>query len=508
MTENTCTQLAKQQKVDLIAHILRVDLRRLQGMMAGALQGRISRSLEGLNRLLKLSFLDFFPVLFTALTALLLAFMKCWYMALVMLLVIPVGFLIILLQVTSQKGIRIGLLRANEDIDGKTVELLTSLESVRASNTQDKEISKVEGHAEVIRSKEITHHIWMAFFDSLKAINEGFFYIIVIILSLYLAFKGFISKGDILTYSVLYISVLTPLRQMHRILDEAYESFLRVQDLMQLRSIPQDPSFATIMRRGKRIISTAGAPAFQIQGLSFSFGERDSLESDNVLNNVSCTINRGEQIGIAGPSGCGKSTFVKLLLRLLHYEEGEIFLNGILLREFYRDQIASLCGYVQQRPLIVSGTILENITYGYRSDFRFEEIMDAAKKAMIHDEIINDLGGYYGIVREGGRNLSGGQMQRIAISRLFLYKPEIIILDEATAALDNINERYVHENLELAMKGNTVIMIAHRLSTLRTCDKIFAFNEGKITEQGTYEELLKKQGLFYELHRMSQITRS
>jgi len=502
--ENTCTQVAKQEKVKLIDHLLRVDLRFLKEMMAGSLQGRITRSLEGLIRLLKLMFLDFFPVFFTAIAALVFAFIKSPLMGILMTGVIPTGFLIIFWQVHSQKGIRIQLLRANEDMDGKVVELLTSLESVRAMNTEAKEVFKVEAKAEVLRAKEIKHHWQMALFDSLKTINEGFFYIAVIIFSLYFAFKGAISKGDILTYSVLYLSVMNPLREMHRILDESHESYLRVQDLINLKSIPKDISFGTI-KTGKSLLQVSDkTPIIEVKNLSFSYDEAHDRKRIDVLRNVSCVFHKGQRIGLAGPSGCGKSTFIKIILRLLHYKEGEILLNGVSLKNFSRDKIALKFGYVQQQPLIMSGTIHDNIEYGFRDKFSFEDVTEAAKNAQIHDEILKNLGGYYGLVQERGKNLSGGQKQRIAISRLFLYQPEILILDEATAALDNINEKLVQDGLNSMMKERTVIMVAHRLSTLTNCDQIFVFNKGEIVETGDYRRLINKKGLFHRLHTVAQ----
>jgi ATP-binding cassette, subfamily B, bacterial len=499
--ENICTQLAKQEKVELISHLLRVDLRKVHGMMSGALQGRITRGLDGLLQLLKLAFLEFFPVLFVAISAISVAIYKSCVMGISMLLVIPISYLIISWQISSQKGIRIELLRANEKVDGKVVELITCLESVRAANTEVKETNNVESQAELLRAKEIKHHIFMALFDSLKMFNEGVSYILVLIFSLFLAFEGIISKGDILTYSILYMSVMQPMRDMHRILDQSHESYIRVQDLLDLKSLPKDQSYITIASNKELKQADKSLALISVNNISFKYCSSDE---EFILKDVSCEISPGQRIGIVGSSGCGKSTFIKLILRLLHYESGNISLKGRPLSSYTRKEISSLFGYVQQRPLIVSGTIMDNITYGNKNNFELNEIKKAAEKAMIHKEIINDLGGYFGIVQEGGKNLSGGQMQRIAISRLFLYKPEILILDEATAALDNINEQCVQESLESAMAGRTVIMIAHRLSTLRNCDRILVFDKGMIVEQGEYQELISNRGLFFKLHSVAE----
>ena len=456
--ENASTQLEKKTIVDVTARLLRVDLNFFgPEIKVGSLHGRVHRSIEGFVRMIKLCFLDFFPAVVTALCAVVVVLIKNPILGVMMGLVIPCGFLIVLRQLSTQKGIRIDLLRAKEEIDGKAVELLGGIEYVRAANTEDLESAKLEDAAEYLRTKEIQHHVWMALYDSLKYLNEGAFLIIVLSLALYFASRGIISTGDILTYSLLFANIANPLREVHRILDEAHESSLRVADLIELLEKPIDESYRRCECESTKPQTSSSVPHIEIRDLHFSYPSSNG--NGEAVNGVSLMINEGEKIGVAGPSGSGKSTWIKILLRLFHPKSGEVFINGRPLNSLTRAEIGREFAYVSQSPFLVSGTIEDNIRYGC-GDISGDQIIEAARRASIHDEIIAMPDGYQSRVAERGSNLSGGQRQRISIARVFLKDPKILLLDEATAALDNTNERLVQEALADVMVGRTVITVA------------------------------------------------
>lgn len=490
--ENVATQTEKKQTVATISHLLEADSSSLESLRLGALHGRVFRSIEGLIRLIKLSFLDFLPTIFTAAAALIIAFVQKPLIGFIMLLVIPTGLFIIAKQISSQKGIRIDLLRGKEKIDGTTVEVLGGLETVRSLDTTGHETKRIENSAEQLRKKEITHHLQMAIYDAAKYLNEGFFYILVIVSSIYLASNGTITKGDILVYSILFLSVINPLRQIHRILDEAHESSIRVNDLYDLRSFPVDESY--LPEDATTETFDIDSPAISISNLSYRYSNRPDHQ---VLNNINLTVEKGEKIGIAGVSGGGKSTFIKILLRLQHQYTGNIFISGQNLKNFNRKDLAERIAYVPQKTYIFSGTVKENIVYGStKKKINEKEVIEAAKKARIWSEIKNSLGGLDGKINEQGNNLSGGQKQRLAIARIIFHAPEIIIFDEATSALDNSNESSIQKTLESIFNDKTMITIAHRLSTLKSCDRILVFDQGKISQEGTYKKLSEAEGLF------------
>ncbi|MFA5076768.1 MAG: ABC transporter ATP-binding protein [Patescibacteria group bacterium] len=500
LVENVATQAEKKQTVNVISHLLKTELASINQQQIGSLHGRIFRSIQGLVKIIKLGFLDFFPIFFSALAALAIAFYRKPLLAGIMILVVPAGLLIIIKQISSQKGIRISLLRGKEEIDGRVVEMLSGIETVRALDTNDYETLRVEQVAENLRKKEIKHHISMALFDAGKYLNEGFFYIIVISLSIFFSAQGLISRGDILVYSILFLSITGPLREIHRILDEAHESSIRVNDLYGLINQPLDSSY--------EIASPQVAPnlneneIIKIEQLSFYYPNKNN---QNILNNINLTINQGEKVGIVGTSGCGKSTLIKILLRLIHGYSGTIKIFGVNLSSLSREEIASEIAYVPQKTYIFSGTVKENIIYGcQRQNITDEEVILAAKMANIYEEINESLGGLLGYITENGNNLSGGQKQRLAIARIILKSPKILIFDEATSALDNINEVTIQQHLEKYFKNSTIITIAHRLTTLKNTNQILVMDKGKIVQTGTFDQLANQPGLFQDFLKQKE----
>jgi ATP-binding cassette subfamily B protein len=240
-----------------------------------------------------------------------------------------------------------------------------------------------------------------------------------------------------------------------------------------------------------------GRPVIEVEDLQVQY-TTPAGKTFRALNGVSLNIRHGETIGVAGRSGCGKTTWLKVLLRLTHPCAGRVHLGGVPLERVTREDIGHLIGYVGQNPFVFSGTIAENIAYG-SDHVTPEDVRWAAELAHLHDEILEMPGGYGAEIRERGQNLSGGQRQRLAIARILLKRPQVLILDEATSALDNISERYVQRALGVVDPDRTTILVAHRLSTLRDADRIFVYEDGRVVEVGTYDELVQRGGVFTEL---------
>ncbi len=496
----TCTEIERETTVGLIDHLMRVDLNRLSSQRIGALHGRIHRSVEGFIKFLRLTFLDAFPAIFMAGFALAIAVSKQWWLGLVMAGVIPTTMLIIFKQIASQQGVRMALMRKKEALDGTVVEQLGGIEYIRAANTHEIELQRVTGVAADRSQQDLKHKMTMAWYDCAKAINEGIFHILVITLAIVLAVRGTISVGDVLVFSTLYLSVMQPVKELHRILDEGHESSLQVGDLMEMRALPTDASFNLPTLREPTI--QAGKPVIVVQNLTVRYQAADGRVRQ-ALNNITMEIRHGETIGVAGPSGSGKSTWLKVVMRLLHPTSGEVFIGGESVTAVSRETIGRIVGYASQTPFIFSGTIAENIAYGAARASE-ADIQRAAEQACVHEEIMQMPGGYQAPVSERGANLSGGQRQRLAIARIFLKNPPILVLDEGTAALDNISERKVQEAIAAARADRTIIIVAHRLSTLRDADRIFVFADGQIVETGNYEELEGRGGVFTELVRSAE----
>jgi len=495
LIENIATQTDKAQTIQVIERLLKVDIGGfLYQQQIGSLYGRIFRSIEGLISILKLTFLDFMPVFFAALAAIGIAFLQKPLIASVMVLVIPTGLYLIVKQVSSQKGIRVALLRKKEQVDGKVIEMLGGIETIRVLNTVRYEVAKVEQSTEERRKIEIKHHIAMALYDAAKSLNEGFFTIVVIVLSIYLVSLGLISKGDILVYAILFANITDPLREIHRILDQASENSIQVNDLYNILHQPLDVSF-TEPDATSKIKENGNQSALSVKNLSFAYQGNEEVTT---LDDINLTIKKGESIGIAGASGCGKTTFIHILLKLIHGYTGEVALFDKRLQAISREELADQIAYVPQKPFVFSGTVRDNMLYGCQPAVTDEALLEAARNACILDEIQASLGGFDGPVSENGNNLSGGQRQRLALARVMLQTPQLIIFDEATSALDNTNEAIIQQNIERIFKQKTIITIAHRLSTLKNADRILVFDAGKIVQEGTFKSLSETKGLFQD----------
>jgi ATP-binding cassette subfamily B protein len=501
LVESTCMSLEKETIVQVVAHLLKMDLAALTHQRVGALHGRIHRSVEGFVRFLRVAFLDFFPAVLTGILALATTISKQPWLGLLMTGVIPVALSLTVWQLLSQKGIRLALMRSKEGMDGTIVEQLSGLDYVRAAHTHAREVERVAQAAADRRSRELRHHFQMSLFGSGKALNEAFFHIVVLAGSVYFAVKGSISFGDVWTFSLLFLNVMNPLSEVHRVLDEAHESSLQVGQLVELLAEPVDPSFAPASPREPRL--EPGIPAFAVQDLWVEYRTPEG-ERKHALRGVSLSVRHGETLGVAGRSGGGKSTWLRILLRLTHPQGGGAWLGGVPLEDVSREAIGRLVGYVGQTPFVFAGTIAENIAYG--SDrASLQEIQRAAQMACLHEEILAMPGGYKAPVAERGQNLSGGQKQRLALARVFLKNPPLLLLDEGTSALDTISERSVQSAINEARRDRTMILVAHRLSTLRHTDRVVVFEDGHIVEIGSYQELVRRGGAFAKLVRSADV---
>lgn len=229
-----------------------------------------------------------------------------------------------------------------------------------------------------------------------------------------------------------------------------------------------------------------------------TFGYEENRE---VLKNISLSVNAGEMLGIVGKSGAGKTTLVNLITRLYDVSEGEILIDGVNVRDMRFCDLRKNIALVSQETYIFKGTIFENIAYANPKAGR-KEVLEAAIAASAHDFICKLPDGYDTEVGSGGRGLSGGERQRISIARAILANPKILILDEATAAVDTETEKNIQSALKELIKNRTTLSIAHRLSTLRDADKLIVIDDGKLVEEGTHGELIRKKGEYFKLYQI------
>ncbi|XP_062617340.1 ATP-dependent translocase ABCB1-like isoform X1 [Saccostrea cucullata] len=257
--------------------------------------------------------------------------------------------------------------------------------------------------------------------------------------------------------------------------------------------IEQEPYIDSASDQGEKLSSVSGN--LTLRNVRFRYPAREEVQ---VLKGVSLDINRGETVALVGSSGCGKSTIIQLLQRFYDPEEGEVALDGKNIRSLNTKWLRQQIGVVSQEPVLFATTIAENIRYG-KEGISQQEIEAASKMANAHDFIMKLPNKYETLVGERGAQMSGGQKQRIAIARALVRDPKILLLDEATSALDTESESVVQEALDKARAGRTTVVVAHRLSTIKTADKIAGFQEGVIVENGTHDELMKKGGVYFTL---------
>lgn len=496
IVEDTCTSCEKEARSNAISSLLHAPLIYFKENMTGNIHGRLNRSLDGTIRLLKLLFMDFAPAIFSGLAAIIVIFTKLpIFLSIMMLFVVPIGLIIVLKQIKSQKGIRVLLMEEKASMDGTMVELINGIEVIRVTNNAETEVDRFRDKSEYLRQKEMKHHMAMALYDCLKFVNEAVFTVLVIGVSAYLAGEGIISVGTVLTAYLCFTQLTTPLRELHRIFDELSESTILAREYFNIIDLDKDFSYNI---KNSKIKSKMGNNLIHIDKVDFYYDKSDK----KIIDNLSLDINKGEFIGIAGPSGCGKSTLIKMISKLEKHSKGSILIDGKDIDSISRDDIADILALVPQRPFLVAGTIRDNICYGIKDNVSDEELKEACKSAFIDDFIESLPNGYDTVIAEDGGNLSGGQKQRMAIARIFLRKPKILILDEATSALDNTSEKYIQLEIEKLQKkyNTTIISIAHRLTTLQNSDKVLVFDKGRIVQEGNYKELINTPGIFQDMY--------
>ena len=496
LVEDTATRTEKKARGMVIKSLLMAPLSYFRKNMTGNIHGRLNRCLDGTIKLEKLLFMDFAPAIFNSIAAIITIFLTLPIsLALPMMFVIPIGVYIVLKQIKSQKGIRVELLNSKSEMDGTIVELINGIEVIRICDSLDFETNRFDNKSEFLRAKEMKHHKAMALYDCLKFINQAVFTVLVIGISTYLATKDVISVGSVLTAYLCFNQLLKPLEELHRIFDEVSECTVLATDFFKMTEIENDFSYLPINSKSENKITDE---IINMENITFFYPES---EDKLILDNFNIDIEKGTYLGIAGPSGCGKSSLIKSICKL-EKANGTIIVDNVNLNNLSRKDISKMIALVPQSPFLIAGTIYENITYGIDREVSKEEVEEASRRAYIFDYINGLPEKFDTMVSEGGNNLSGGQRQRIAIARIFLRKPKILILDEATSALDNTSEKHIQEEIEKMKEENntTIIAIAHRLTTLKNCDRIIVLNKGHIEEEGKFNELIDKGGMFSDMY--------
>lgn len=378
-------------------------------------------------------------------------------------------------------------------VNARVQDSLLGIKVVKSFGNEEVEHEKfMESNLQFLRSKEDNYRR-MGVFHAGNGFFVGLLYITVLVSGGIFIAKGLLEPTDLALYA-LYIGIfVSPIEVLINFTEQFQKGISGFRRFAEV--IDTDPEVLDLP--GAREVGEI-AGEIEYRGVSFSYDG-----TGEVLEDINLKIPAGKTVALVGPSGGGKSTLCSLLPRFYDVGEGEIRIDGTDIREFRLKSLRAAIGVVQQDVYLFAGSVRENIAYG-KPGATEEEIVEAAKRANIHDFITTLEHGYDTYVGERGARLSGGQKQRISIARVFLKNPKILILDEATSALDNESERHIQNALDELSAGRTTVVIAHRLSTIRNADEIVVIEDGRILERGSHEELLQMDGLYSRYYNMQR----
>lgn len=379
------------------------------------------------------------------------------------------------------------------DINASLQDSLSGIRIVQSFANEDIEREKFRlGNEAFLDSKRDNYHA-MGSFQSGNTFFQGMMYLVTLLAGGYFIALGQMSAADLAMYALyigIFISPIQILVELTEMIQKGMSGFIRYQAIIDIEPEITDCVDAVDMKHPDGDIC--------YHDVSFSYEDNEI-----VLNNIDFTIKSGKSVALVGPSGGGKTTICSLLPRFYDITDGSITIGGQNIKNINLESLRNSIGIVQQDVYLFGASVKENIAYG-KPDATFDEIVEAAKKANIHDFIMTLPDGYDTFVGERGTRLSGGQKQRISIARVFLKNPPILILDEATSALDNESEQHIQKSLDALSKNRTTITIAHRLSTIQNADEILVIDGQTIKERGTHEELITFGGLYAKYYYMNK----
>ena len=489
------TLVEADMRSDVFAHMQRLSYSFFDRNRTGVLLGRVTNDLFEIVELAHHGPENILTCSLTIVGALIILLFINPRLTLVLLVLLPVAIYCTMRQ-------RLNMRRANREVKKKTGEINAAIESgisgIRTSKAfanEQVEEDKFEAANENFRKSKADYYKAMGLFMGSMEATIGLMQAAVIAVGGIMLMNGTLNLVDLLTFTLYVSTFTTPVRKLAQFMEiytQGTAGFSRFLEIMRTEPEIQDAPDAVEIKDVKGRIA--------YDHVSFHYND-----GADVLKDINVTVEPGATLALVGSSGGGKTTMCHLLPRFYDVSEGAVRIDGMDVRKITQESLRRHIGIIQQDVFIFAGTIMENIRYG-RPDATDKEVINAAIRAEIHDEIMVMPDGYQTFVGERGVILSGGQKQRVSIARVILRQPPILILDEATSALDSVTERKIQESLDFLSAGRTCIVIAHRLSTVRSADQIAVIENQGISEIGTRKDLLARNGIYAALERAQEMT--
>ena len=480
---------------DLFRHMQRLGYGFYDRNRTGQLMSRLTSDLFEITELAHHGPEDLIISLITIVGALIVMFIIQWRLALVVCVILPILLVVLILRRRKMSAVSKGVKRRTAAINAEIESSLSGIRTAKAFANEEVEFEKFSAANERFKTSKREFHKEMGIFHGSLEFFMSVLSVGVVAVGGALIMDKKIEFIDLFTFT-LYISTFTsPVRKLVNFAEmfaNGFAGLSRFAELMRTEPDLQDAPDAQPLEEVRGEI--------KVENVSFAYEE--DLE---VLEKVSLTVAAGETVAIVGPSGGGKSTLCRLIPRFYDVNEGSISVDGKDVRQVTQESLHHAIGVVQQDVFLFADTIGNNIRYG-KPDATMEEVIEAAKRAEIYEDIMQMPDGFDTYVGERGTLLSGGQKQRVSIARIFLKNPPILILDEATSALDSVTEAKIQSALDALAVGRTTLIIAHRLSTIRSASRILVVADGRICEEGSHEELISLDGMYAKLRQTQNLT--
>ena len=479
--------VSRDLSLQVVRHILtfRMAFYTTSGNEAGRLQSRIDKGVTSVSRAVNSLFIDILPLFSSAVLALILMFAANFYVGLIALCIVPIYFYVTYIQAVRMRAGRRGIFQGQQAVSQSILNIIESITVIKSFNREQIESGRQATVQDAVTNLQLSTRKQSYFFTGLKGFLEQIGTVLVIILTAYLVLIDYpgMTIGKIMYHVMLFANVSAPIRQLHRIYDDLNDALIYSEGLFELMEGEEDVE-KTGSHRPDHVTG-----CFELQHVDFTYPN-----GVKALHDVSMRIEPGKITALVGMSGAGKSTIVNLLDKFYQADSGTITLDGTALDLWDTRWLREHVGLVMQKNHIFDGTIEENIRYG-NPQATHDDVVQAARQAFLYDQIMQLPDGF----ESSALRLSGGQQQRIAIARMFIKNPAVIILDEPTASLDAIATEQIKSSLDAIKRGRTVIIISHNIGQIVDADQIYVLEQGRVVQSGTPEDVYREGGRYKEI---------